>query len=39
MAGAFKIGVEAGRVARLAGLIEEHETAEASSPAGGLAAR
>jgi thiazole synthase len=39
MAGAFKAAVEAGRAARLAGLIEERETAEASSPAGGLAAR
>jgi thiazole synthase len=39
MANAFRLGVEAGRGARLAGLIEEHETAEASSPAGGLAAR
>jgi thiazole synthase len=39
MAGAFRAAVEAGRTARLAGLIEERETAEASSPAGGLAAR
>ncbi len=39
MARAFRLGVEAGRAARLAGLIEEHETAEASSPLGGLAAR
>jgi thiazole synthase len=39
MAGAFKAAVEAGRAARHAGLIEERETAEASSPAGGLAAR
>ncbi len=39
MARAFRLGVEAGRAARLAGLIEEGETAEASSPLGGLAAR
>jgi thiazole synthase len=39
MAGAFRAAVEAGRTARLAGLIEERETAEASSPTGGLAAR
>jgi thiazole synthase len=39
MARAFKLAVEAGRTARLAGLIEERETAEASSPLGGLAAR
>ena len=39
MAGAFRAAVEAGRLARHAGLIEERETAEASSPAGGLAAR
>jgi thiazole synthase ThiGH ThiG subunit len=39
MAGAFKAAVEAGRAARLAGLIDELETAEASSPAGGLVAR
>ncbi|HKP19337.1 MAG TPA: thiazole synthase [Gaiellaceae bacterium] len=39
MARAFRLGVEAGRAARLAGLIEERETAEASSPLGGLAAR
>lgn len=39
MARAFRLAVDAGRSARLAGLIEEHETAEASSPAGGLAAR
>jgi thiazole synthase len=39
MAGAFRAAVEAGRLARQAGLIEERETAEASSPAGGLAAR
>jgi thiazole synthase len=39
MARAFRLAVEAGRAARLAGLIEERETAEPSSPLGGLAAR
>ena len=39
MARAFRLGVEAGRAARFAGLIEERETAEPSSPLGGLAAR
>ena len=39
MAGAFRAAVEAGRAARLAGLIQERENAETSSPAGGLAAR
>ena len=39
MAHAFRLAVEAGRTARLAGLIEEHETAQPSSPLGGLAAR
>jgi thiazole synthase len=39
MARAFRLAVEAGRAARRAGLIEERETAEASSPLGGLAAR
>ena len=39
MAQAFRLAVEAGRTARLAGLIEEPETAEPSSPLGGLAAR
>jgi thiazole synthase len=39
MARAFRLAVDAGRTARLAGLIEERETAEASSPLGGLAAR
>jgi len=39
MAHAFRLGVEAGRAARLAGLIPERETAEPSSPLGGLAAR
>jgi thiazole synthase len=36
MARAFKLAVEAGRIARLAGLIEESETAQPSSPVGGL---
>ena len=36
MARAFKLGVEAGRAARLAGLIEESETARPSSPLTGL---
>src|SRR5436190_8976264 len=39
MAHAFRLAVEAGRAARLAGLIEERETAEPSSPLGGLATR
>jgi thiazole synthase len=39
MARAFRLAVEAGRAARHAGLIDERETAEASSPAGGLATR
>src|SRR3954469_440640 len=39
MAHAFRLAVEAGRTARLAGLIEERETAEPSSPLGGLATR
>jgi thiazole synthase len=39
MARAFRLAVDAGRSARHAGLIDERETAEASSPAGGLAAR
>jgi thiazole synthase len=39
MARAFRLAVEAGRAARLAGLIEERETAEPSSPLGGLAGR
>jgi thiazole synthase len=37
MARAFRLAVEAGRTAWLAGLIEERETAEPSSPLGGLA--
>jgi thiazole synthase len=36
MARAFRLGVEAGRTAYLAGLIEEREAAEASSPVTGL---
>jgi thiazole synthase len=36
MARAFRLGVEAGRTAYLAGLIEEREAAEASSPVSGL---
>jgi thiazole synthase len=39
MAHAFRLAVEAGRTARFAGLIDERETAEPSSPLGGLAAR
>jgi thiazole synthase len=39
MARAFRLAVEAGRAARLAGLIEEREAAEPSSPLGGLATR
>jgi thiazole synthase len=37
MARAFRLGVEAGRSARLAGLIEEREGAVASSLGAGLA--
>ena len=36
MARAFKLAVEAGRTARLAGLIEERDQAQPSSPVGGL---
>ena len=36
MAQAFKMAVEAGRAARLAGLIEESEVARPSSPITGL---
>jgi thiazole synthase len=36
MAGAFRLGVEAGRAAYLAGIMEERETASPSSPVGGL---
>jgi thiazole synthase len=36
MARAFKLAVEAGRAARLAGLIEESEVARPSSPITGL---
>jgi thiazole synthase len=39
MARAFRLAVEAGRAARLAGLIEERETAEPSSPVSGLVTR
>ena len=39
MAQAFKLGVEAGRAARLAGLIEESEVARPSSPITGLVSR
>ncbi len=38
MARAFRLGVEAGRAAWLAGLIEEHEAASPSSPVGGTVA-
>jgi thiazole synthase len=39
MARAFRLGVEAGRAAFLAGLIEQRETAEPSSPVTGLVTR
>jgi thiazole synthase len=39
MARAFRLAVEAGRAARLAGLMEERETAEPSSPVSGLVTR
>ena len=39
MACAFKLGVEAGRAAYLAGIIEEREAAEPSSPVMGLVTR
>jgi thiazole synthase len=39
MARAFRLGVEAGRAAYLAGLIEEQEVAEPSSPVTGLVTR
>ena len=39
MAQAFKMAVEAGRAARLAGLIEESEVARPSSPITGLVRR
>jgi len=39
MARAFRLGVEAGRAAYLAGLIEARETAEPSSPVTGLVTR
>jgi thiazole synthase len=35
MARAFRLGVEAGRTARLAGIMDEQETAVPSSPVGG----
>jgi thiazole synthase len=35
MAHAFRLAVQAGRAARLAGIMEEHETAVPSSPVGG----
>jgi thiazole synthase len=35
MAGAFRLAVEAGRRAFLAGIMEEHAQAEPSSPVGG----
>src|SRR5918999_5869000 len=35
MGRAFRLAVEAGRTARLAGIMEEHETAVPSSPVGG----
>ncbi len=35
MAGAFRLAVEAGRAARLAGVMEEHEEARPSSPVAG----
>jgi thiazole synthase len=39
MARAFRLGVEAGRTARLAGLIDESEAARPSSPITGLVTR
>ncbi len=36
MARAFRLAVEAGRIAYRAGIMEEHATAEASSPVGGV---
>ena len=39
MARAFALGVEAGRAAFLAGVMEEHETAQPSSPTTGLVTR
>jgi thiazole synthase len=35
MARAFRLAVEAGRAARLAGIMDEQETAVPSSPVGG----
>ena len=39
MARAFRLAVEAGRAARLAGIMEEHETAQPSSPLAGVVTR
>jgi thiazole synthase len=39
MARAFRLGVEAGRAAYLAGVMEEQETASPSSPVGGVVTR
>ena len=39
MAKAFRLGVEAGRAGRLAGLVDESETARPSSPITGLVTR
>ena len=39
MARAFRLAVEAGRAARLAGIMEEHETAQPSSPLTGVVTR
>lgn len=39
MARAFRLGVEAGRAAYLAGIMEEREAAEPSSPVSGLVTR
>ena len=39
MASAFRLGVEAGRAAHLAGLVDESETARPSSPITGLVTR
>jgi thiazole synthase len=39
MAAAFRLGVEAGREAFLAGLVDEHQTAQPSSPVAGVVTR
>jgi thiazole synthase len=39
MARAFRLGVEAGRAAHVAGLMDEHETAQPSSPLAGVVTR